>query len=153
MPVRNCLTYLTVRGASFEGSHNEAMTGRFWAAWPSTVCGDNAMVASRPMKSRRLIACSQSSRRDILPSQSTRLNSTSVSALGQKRTFARSFDHLIGDGDHPWRHLDAERSRRLKVDDELEFGRLQHWQVGGPGPPCGTFRIEAQIANTHVAGV
>src|SRR4029453_4696289 len=34
------------------------------------------------------IACSQSSRRDILPSQSTRLNSTSVSALGHKRTYA-----------------------------------------------------------------
>ena len=30
-----------------------------------------------------------------------------------------------------WRHLDTERSRRLKVDDELEFGRLQHRQVGG----------------------
>src|SRR6202011_2863439 len=42
-------------------------------------------------------------------------------------------DHLVGDGEHPWRHLDAERSRRLKVDDELEFGRLQHRQVGGLG--------------------
>jgi hypothetical protein len=34
---------------------------------------------------------------------------------------ARLLDHLVGDGDHPGRHLDTERSRRLKVDDELEF--------------------------------
>jgi hypothetical protein len=27
--------------------------------------------------------------------------------------------------------LDAERSRSLKVDDGLEFGRLQHRQVRG----------------------
>src|SRR5262249_22260774 len=45
------------------------------------------------------------------------------------------FDHFIRDGDYPWRHLDAEHSRRLEVDDELEFGRLQHRQVGG----CGSF--------------
>jgi hypothetical protein len=25
-----------------------------------------------------------------------------------------------------WRHFDAERPRRLKVDDELEFGRLDN---------------------------
>jgi hypothetical protein len=44
------------------------------------------------------------------------------------------FDDLVRDGDYTWRHLDAEHSRRLKVDDELEFGRLQYWQVGGFGP-------------------
>jgi hypothetical protein len=43
------------------------------------------------------------------------------------------FDRLVSDGDHPWRHLYAERSRRLKVDDELEFSRLQHRQLGGLG--------------------
>jgi hypothetical protein len=32
------------------------MTGLFLTAWPSTVCGHAAMVASRPMTSRRLIA-------------------------------------------------------------------------------------------------
>jgi hypothetical protein len=42
-------------------------------------------------------------------------------------------DHLVGDGEHPWWHLDAERSRHLQVDDKLEFGRLQHWQIGGLG--------------------
>jgi hypothetical protein len=42
---------------------------------------------------------------------------------------ASLFDHLVGDGEHPWRHLDAERSRRLKVDDELEFSCLHHRQL------------------------
>jgi hypothetical protein len=44
---------------------------------------------------------------------------------------ASSFNHLVGDGKHRWRHLDAERSRRVKVDNELEFGRLRDREVGG----------------------
>jgi hypothetical protein len=32
------------------------------------------------------------------------------------------FNHLVGDGENRRRHLDADRSRRLQVDDELEFG-------------------------------
>jgi hypothetical protein len=35
------------------------------------------------------------------------------------------FNFLVGDGEQPGWHLDAERPRRLKVDDEREFGRLQ----------------------------
>jgi hypothetical protein len=31
----------------------------------------------------------------------------------------------------PGGQLDAERARRLQVDDELEFGRVHHRQVGG----------------------
>jgi hypothetical protein len=31
----------------------------------------------------------------------------------------------------PSGHLDTERARRLQVDDELEFSRLHHRQVGG----------------------
>jgi hypothetical protein len=38
--------------------------------------------------------------------------------------------HLVGDGEHARRHLDAERLRGLQVQDELEFGRLQHRQFG-----------------------
>jgi hypothetical protein len=34
----------------------------------------------------------------------------------------RLLDHLIGGAEHPWRHLNVERSCRLKV--ELEFSRL-----------------------------
>ena len=54
-----------------------------------------------------------------------------MSALCQKRTFRHSFDHLVGDGEHVRRNGEAERLGGREVDDELEFGRLQHWQVGG----------------------
>ena len=62
-----------------------------------------------------------------------------MSALGQKQThavqqFSALFDHLVGDGQHPWRHLDTKRSRGLQIDDELEFGRLQHRQISGLAP-------------------
>jgi hypothetical protein len=31
---------------------------------------------------------------------------------------------IIGDGEHRWRSLDAERAPSLQIDDELEFGYL-----------------------------
>src|SRR5215471_5875663 len=40
-----------------------------------------------------------------------------------------SFDHLVGDGEQPRREGQAKRFRGLQVDDELEFGGPQHWQV------------------------
>jgi hypothetical protein len=43
------------------------------------------------------------------------------------------FNHLVGDGEQRWRHLDAERACRLKVDDKLELGRRLHRQVGRLG--------------------
>jgi hypothetical protein len=49
----------------------------------------------------------------------------------QKRT--RLFDHLVGDGEQGRRHLDAERPRRLQVDDELKFGRLYDRKAGRLG--------------------
>jgi hypothetical protein len=55
------------------------------------------------------------------------LRTTPTDAAQQK---ASLFDHLVGDGGHPRWDLDAERSSRLKVDDELEFGRLQHCGLG-----------------------
>src|SRR5215475_11501783 len=42
-----------------------------------------------------------------------------------------SLDHLVGDGEYPWGYLDPQRSRSLKVDDQLELRRLRHRQVGG----------------------
>src|SRR5262245_33633128 len=41
-----------------------------------------------------------------------------------------SLDHLVDDGEYSLRHLDVQRSRRLQVYDELEFGRLQYRQFG-----------------------
>src|SRR5215813_14661466 len=40
------------------------------------------------------------------------------------------FNHLVGEQLQRIGHLDAEQSRRLRVDDELEFARLQDRQVG-----------------------
>jgi hypothetical protein len=54
-----------------------------------------------------------------------------MSAFDPKRHFATvncriakgSFNHVVGEGKHVGSHLDAERSRRVQVDDEREFGR------------------------------
>jgi hypothetical protein len=34
---------------------------------------------------------------------------------------AALFDHVVGNGEQPERHLDAERARRFHADDELEI--------------------------------
>src|SRR5262245_54922686 len=57
-------------------------------------------------------------------------------------------DHLVRDGHYPWWHLDAERSRRLKVDDKFEFGRLQHRQVSGLGPLKDAAGIDADLTKS-----
>ena len=43
---------------------------------------------------------------------------------------AVSLDHLVGAGDHGWRHCDAQRRRGLEVDDDLVPGRLFNRQIG-----------------------
>src|SRR5215469_483233 len=42
-----------------------------------------------------------------------------------------SFDHYVGGYEQLIGHGKAERLGRLEVDDQLELGRLDHWQVGG----------------------
>src|SRR5262249_27250316 len=44
-----------------------------------------------------------------------------------------SFDHLVGECDQFVRNSEAERTRGLEVDYELEFGGLLHWEVSGLG--------------------
>ena len=56
-----------------------------------------------------------------------------MSAKGQKRTFAASFDRLIGAGKQRRRYLQAKCSRGSEVDHELKFRRLYHWQVARLG--------------------
>jgi len=73
-----------------------------------------------------------------------------MSALCQKRTHATQqnsnlFEHVVGDRDQPWRNLDAKRSRHLKVDRKLEFGRLQNRQIGGLGAFENFARIDADL--------
>ena len=41
----------------------------------------------------------------------------------------RLLDHLVGAGEQGGRHLDAERSSSLGVDDQFELGRLHNGQV------------------------
>jgi hypothetical protein len=57
-------------------------------------------------------------------------------------------DHLVGEGEQIWRHLDAERPSGLQVDDELEPGRLHDRQVGGLGAPEDFAGIDADLTNT-----
>src|SRR5215472_18671574 len=52
-----------------------------------------------------------------------------MSAKCQKRTYRNLFDHLVGDGEHACGNGEAERPGSRAVDDELEFGCLQHRQV------------------------
>jgi hypothetical protein len=41
-------------------------------------------------------------------------------------------DQFVGDREERFWYNEAERSSRLQVEDELQFGRLHDWQVGGP---------------------
>jgi hypothetical protein len=42
-------------------------------------------------------------------------------------------DHLVSRGQQSFRHLNVEQLGGLQVDDKLELGRLNDWQVGGLG--------------------
>jgi hypothetical protein len=50
-------------------------------------------------------------------------STTSIADIPTQENIAL-FDHFIGAGEQHRRDFDAERSRRLEVDDQLDFGRL-----------------------------
>src|SRR5215471_14337278 len=71
----------------------------------------------------------------LCPRKRTSSEATGMSALCHKRTYAPqqftpSFNHVVDDGEHARRYREAEVLRCLQVDDQLEFGRLQHRQIG-----------------------
>jgi hypothetical protein len=65
-----------------------------------------------------------------LPPDQIFSGASGMSALGQKRTFRHSFDHLVGASKYCRRHGEAERFRGLEVDDYLVLCRRLHRHVG-----------------------
>jgi len=55
-----------------------------------------------------------------------RINTDEV--FGTHRTLAELLDHLVGGHEQFVRHDEAELPGGLRVDDQLELGRLHQWQ-------------------------
>src|SRR5271157_4596044 len=82
-------------------------------------------------------------RASILPDL-TGLSSPSVIALReQQRNF--SLDHLVGKQLQLSWDVETKRLGRCHIDDELEFGRLHHRQVGGLGALEDAAGIDADL--------
>ena len=60
---------------------------------------------------------------------------------------ARLFDHLVGAGEHGRRNVDTQRLRGLEVDEDVEFRRQRHRQLGR----LLTLDDTADVAGTWVA--
>ena len=56
-----------------------------------------------------------------------------------------SFDHLVGAGEQCCRHTDTKGFGGLKVDDEVEFRRLQHRKIRRPLTLQDTRSIHADL--------
>ena len=44
---------------------------------------------------------------------------------------SHSFDYLVGSGEDGLRDCETQYLRGFQIDDQLEFGRLDHTQIGG----------------------
>src|SRR5258706_13548121 len=53
-----------------------------------------------------------------------------MSVSCQYRKWQKLFNYFVGGRKQCWWHIEAERFRSLKIDDELELGRLFNWQIG-----------------------
>src|SRR5262249_21972808 len=122
--------------ASPQGQGSRAKYKQVWRASP--VCIATKSDALCPLWVNRFTSTSRWRPRNVrfTPNSDRTLALQRNAALCHKQTYAAQqkaplFDHLVGEQLQRVGHLDAEQSRRLRVDDELEFARLQDRQVGG----------------------
>src|SRR5207253_9389193 len=70
----------------------------------------------------------------LAPTGKRRLSTAHTrSGLMHRGKQPRSFDHLVGAGGEPGRHVETKRFGGFEVDREFEFGGLIDRQVGGQG--------------------
>src|SRR5262249_49370554 len=81
-----------------------------------------AVYASRPLSPVATQHSLPSGRYPLLGPDFHRLDRTSL-------RLAHSFDHLVGAGEKRRRHIEVERPSGVKVDHQLELGRLLHRQI------------------------
>src|SRR6516165_2084771 len=72
----------------------------------------------------------------LYPRKRTLSDTTGMSALCQKRTYAPQqktplFDHLVGAQQERLGEFQPKRLGGPNIDHQFDFRRLQHWQVGG----------------------
>ena len=73
-----------------------------------------------------------------------------MSESGHAPPLAFLFDHLVGaQEDRGW-HFQAKRLRRLQIDGDIEFRRLQERKVGRLGALVNPSGIDAQGAEVRL---
>src|SRR6516225_11945548 len=60
-------------------------------------------------------------------------SATRMSALCQKRTLARLFDHFVGTANQCRWQINAERLRSFQIYKELKVRGQLEWQISRPG--------------------
>ena len=63
-----------------------------------------------------------------------------------------SFDHLVGDGEQLWRHLNAERSRRLKIDVSGSAKNIGGHLEEGFGRVTGDEKMQLEVRARQAEG-